>query len=1040
MGKTRTTFVTILGILFALCLSFACVFGVSQNALSFAAGAERAEKGGETYLWQADFTSNATIPDGWSGAVFAEDGKATFNSTSRIEFPLDEDTKADSNNYAVEFEVQHNGSAFEVYFEGLDGTNHSDLLYRLGEGSGWYGIMRLVADGADVYTNSGNNHGVLNEKYDYDIGDAWHSVKLVHYNGYAEIWVDGLRRLVSHLESFGNNQYNKGRVTVEEGIITGFGFSAGAAGVCIRNLKIEEAVALETDYENDVATVDRATMPLSAQNLDNENYRIAASYTLDGNSVTSEFYPNFHLYGINKDHKALVNSADWGYSLNVQARVWTSGNQIHVSPQACYAVGIDGNTGDWKQALDSAEDLVFDATQKFPLEIVAEVYGNHIRIYFNEQLACDKDFGAGDGQIGFSKGHLQYVTVEGGNACTIEGYSYHAFDGNAGAIVKSSADRAKLGDPVIMTADLFGLGVGKTWKWYDGEEVIEPVSENVNGRTITATLKFATGGEHTIALRADDVRSAPVGILVSTIIVKLETDSTSLYPIDTLTFTVTLESDEALPEKDTAFTWYVNGEQNKNISESPSQETNSKKFTLADLGVGTYEIYVVYTVGTEDVKTYESNRISVTVKEPYVSVTTDKNNYMSDETARFVAAYEGIGESEAENITWYVNDSPATGSATPEDAQDDDAIVFYLDLADYRDTVQVYCIIGGVKSNTAEIFLSFDVLDNLKQDENLTQIYASDFSGASTFGSFSAAQEESGEYYIFSAAENAQTADWFPNIGVLDGTDFVFSYKIFIPEDYNGKSYVYPTLTGFNSKYSDRDVEVAFEVNAAGIIPYIKDQGADKSYGFAEYGFGQDLNYGGGLVDKGEWFEVAVALNGGYIGMYIGDEMALFFNHADATLPSAFSVHVFKESGFESPIRFKDFTFNVIKEPAPAVTGVSVSASSVTAKVGETVTLIASVSPYNAEPENIQWYINGEEVAGSSLTYTFSATAAGEYKFKCVVNGVASAEKVVTITGGSNGDGRSVNLGLAIGIPAGVVVLAGAMILTILLIKRKKRK
>lgn len=1031
MSKTRTTLVAVLGFLFALCISLGCIFGFSQNKQALAA----AEEDGETYLWQADFTSNETLPEGWSSSLFAADGEATFTGTSRVELPLTEATTAASNNYVMEFDVQHNESVLNVYFNGLDGTHDNSLQFRLGEGAGWYGIMRLNATGHDIYTNSGTNHGVVNPG-DINKGDVWHHVELVHYNGYVEIWVDGLRRLVSNLESFGNNQYNIGRTTVKEGIITGFGFSVDNATVHLKNLKVKEAVALETDYENNTATVYDSLMPLSAQNLDNENYRVAASYTLDGSKIGNNFYPSMRLYGINPDQQEKVDANDFGYSLNVQVEVAKDGDQIKVTPQAFYASGKQ-----WIGGLNSSKPFTFAATEKFTFEIVSEVYGNHIRIYFNNQLACDKEFGTGEGQIGFTKGHLQYITVQGcsNDACVINGTSYHAFDGDTGAIVKSSASRIKSGDTVTMTANLFGLGIGKDWKWYDGETEITPDSENVNDRTITATLTLATG-DHEITLRTEGVKSNAVNVLVTEVIVELKAEEDTLYPTDAFIFHVTLTNGEDTLTETTAFDWYVNGVKSTAVTENAEAADGINRFfTLAGLEAGTYEIYVVYTVGTENAKTYESNHITVTVNEPFVNVTTEKNNYTADETARFVAIYEGIAAEEAANITWYVNDIATESAAAPEDAEDEDTIVFYLDLESLSDTITVYCVIGNVESNTVEIFLSFDVLEMLKENENFTQVYASDFSSATAFGSFNAAQD--GDDHYIAATAGSPSGAWEPNIGVLNGTDFAFTYKVLVPETYDEVSYVYPMLKGLNAKYLDVWVECAFEANAEGIRPYIKDQGANTIYDFADYGFGQDLTWGGGVVEKGEWFEVTVALNGGYIAMYIGGEMVLFFHHTNATLPSAFSLNVFNGDNFTTPIWFKDFTFSIVKEPAPALTGVNVSASAVTAKVGDTVTLTASLVPYNAEPENIAWYMNGEKITGNALIYTFQTTEAGEYKFKCVIDGIESAEKTITVTaadGSGNGEqkkGCAGTISAGAGI-VGAIVLVGAA--SIILVKKRK--
>ena len=101
--------------------------------------------------------------------------------------------------------------------------------------------------------------------------------------------------------------------------------------------------------------------------------------------------------------------------------------------------------------------------------------------------------------------------------------------------------------------------------------------------------------------------------------------------------------------------------------------------------------------------------------------------------------------------------------------------------------------------------------------------------------------------------------------------------------------------------------------------------------------------------------------------------------------------------------------------------------------------------PYNATPKTFQWYVNGEAIEGATAaTYTFTSDKAGEYVFKCVVDGTVESEtKTITVTapadGGDDGGGNN-TVGIVIGCVAGGLVLIGAIVAIVIFIKKKKAK
>ena len=316
-----------------------------------------------------------------------------------------------------------------------------------------------------------------------------------------------------------------------------------------------------------------------------------------------------------------------------------------------------------------------------------------------------------------------------------------------------------------------------------------------------------------------------------------------------------------------------------------------------------------------------------------------------------------------------------------------------------------------------------------------------------TYGNFSVGKDESGELYLYSEVSSNSTY-YTMNAKMPTNVQYLFEYELYIPADISTTNYVYPCLAGLNSKYPAGMVEIAWEVNAEGVRPYVKDQSTGKEYLHTDYGFGLDLTYEGGTAKKGDWNTITVAVSGNYISTYINGEMALFFEMIGATVPSGASFNLFPDGGVGVvPVRIRNISFSGIVEPAPDLVSVTVSLSSVSMQAGGTVTATAMLNPFNAEANAISWYVNGTKVEGANeLTYSFTTETAGEYRISCEIDGIRSAEKTVTVNaadGGNAGGGDTTNGGgntglwIGIGVAAGVIVIAAAV--TAVLVIRKKK-
>lgn len=969
----------LLAALCAVCLAFGILFSWSGRPVS-----ADAEGGDENVLYSQDF-SNALEGD-LANSITASDGEGTVTSNAMFNLPVE--TMASSNNYSVEFDLKLTGTTeFYVHFVGLDGT-HDNNIYLCVIAQGTY--LRVTDNfGHDIYNNTGDLHGGL-DATPVDLSD-FATFKFIHFEGYIELWVNGTRRCVSHLCDFGNNNYMS-RSPIEEGTITAIAMHAQNANAAVLdNIKVTEAVGASTSYSehNPSDSVSSSKIfPLSAVNLYRENFMVEGTfYVADG--TQTEYYPSINLYGLNA---SLLSHNGKEYAVNVQ----TYANGTTFLPQIMWQPE-DPETA-WNNRTGS--EVTVEQGQTLTLRV--EVYGDNFVLYVNGEQSVSTTFT----EMGLTEGRVQYIRIQsGGKGVYWTDFRYEGFESdNAAMVTTSSPSTVLAGTDVTFEADLFGTKEGDFSWFVNGEEQSET--------GMTLTLSDAAAGTYTVQYKSDTVSSEEVTVTVVDKMVTISADKTEIYPTEEVTVTADMQGDFT----GETFAWYVNG---------AAQAETASSITLSGLAAGTY------TVQYKSAET-ESNTITFTVLDSKVEITTEKNNYLAGETAEFTAELSGMAEDTA--IEWYVNGEKQDGAS---------GATFELDLSalEAGDSATVYAVAAGVQSNEVSVRVAFDVKEQIEGDEYYKTIYEDVLEAGGTYGNFSVGEDEDGSLYLYSEVQNASTY-YTVNATMPSGVDYMFEYDLYIPGDISTTNFVYPTLAGLNSAYPAGQVEMAWEVNAEGVRPYVKDQSTNREYLHTEYGFGLDLTYEGGIAKKGDWNTITVAVSGSYISMYINDTLALFFEMPTATVASGIGFNLFPDGGAGVvPVRIRNIVISGVSEPAPDLTAVNVSLSGISVEVGGTITATASLTPFNAEANEISWYVNGEKVDGATaLTYAYTAETAGEYTIYCVIDGIQSASRTFTVTaagGGNGGGGSNTGLWIGLGIGLGVVVIAAIVVIVIVVRKKK---
>lgn len=890
----------------------------------------------EEVLFSENFEGQ--LPDDYKDYFTVENGAGTIKGDMHT-FTFQ---TVESNNYILDFDMKLKfTSTLYIHFVGLNGTT-GENIYLKEEAYGTYWSINDYT-GHSVYNNSGDNHGGL----DYRSADLneFVNVKFIHYEGYLELWLNGTRRAVTHLSNFGNNNYST-RTTIEEGTITSIMFHAEQSeAVVIDNLTIKEAKAQDLSYETtntETSTGSTTILPLSAQNLASENFKVTATFKVT-DKTAENYYPTVQLFGLNA---SLTTQNQREYSVNMQGFV----SKTTVNPQV-YAQ-IEGDNP-WSGV--NAESN-YNLNDKDELTYTIEVYGDKIDFYLNGKLAISTSFTA----IGITKGHLQYIRVKsGGGGATWTNASYQGFAKTTGATITTDKTRIKLGDTINLKAQIFGEKL-EGFKW-----IIDDVETTETA--LNYSLSNLNAGTHTITYKNNTIISNTLTIEVIENLIVIKADKETAYKTDTITITATLEGDFT----ESNLKWYVN---------DVAQEETTTTLTLSNMEVGSYEVKYAD-------ENNSSNVVTITINNGTLTLETEKNSYYLTETATINAKKLGISE-DAE-VKWFINGT--------ESDEKDNALT--IDASKYKggEQILIKAVSEDISSNELILTFVYDIISNLKGDQNFKVVNEIEINKEKQYGNLSVGSDENGSY-LYSEINEGQNY-WNIEGNMPTSVKYMMEYKLYIPADYSQTAYVYPCGLGLNALSPDAWIEIALEVNAKGIRPYVKDQSTGKTYNIDEYGFNKDLNYGAGITTKGDYNTIAFAADGSNLSVYINGELVLFYVLKSATLPKTFSFNMYPDGGTGNiPLRVKDYKFYGIVEEAPALQSVSISASKIEAKENEEIIFAATINPFNAEYENVSWYVNGSKVTATELNYTFKADTTGTYEIYCEIDGIKSASKTITIT------------------------------------------
>lgn len=933
---------------------------------------------------------NVVIADDFSGetSIFGENasvanGEATITKGGGMfHVPFPEDKLLASNNYVISFDMRYAADThFYLHLLGLDGSNADSNIYFHCEANGMY-LSMCDFYGHSIYNNSGDDTGGLDYNQVF-LTDFAH-FEIVHYNGYIELWANGIRRVVSHLSNFGNNRYST-RTEIAEGIITGLGFHADAANaVVIDNVVVKEAVAADTSYfadSNETNAGNVRFLPLSARNLDQGNFRVTGTFVI-ADEAAADYYPTINLYGLNA---SLHHQNARSYGVNFQSYM----NGLQVQPQ------IFAQTDDveWVSGGDAAP-VTLTSGQELQYQI--DVWGDHIQFYVNGELVRDITFTS----MGITKGHLQYIRISAGQGAYWKNVSYVGLDAETGAVVTSDAKSEMMtGSTVTLNASAFGAATDEAFAWYvNGEKQTETGKQLV--------LADLAEGKYEVVYKSASFTSNVTKFEVISKKINISTDVLEMYPDGTATFTAELTGDFSAD----ALAWYVNGEKHTDGAEP---------LTLSGLTAGNY-VVTLQCEGTV------SNILTLVVKPASLEVSVSKHIFKQNETAELTASVVGAAGGE---IAWFVNGVAAEGN---------EALTIDMSAYNEGDKIVVTATCGDMQSEEVLLYVSADLLGNITSDETYQEISKMEIAEGGDFGTHKVGTDDGNYLYMEEAG-----GSWCNYTGAMPTqTGFVWEYKVFIPADISGKYYVYPCMTALDSNYASAMMETAIEVSPEGIRPYFKNQGSGSQYLHTEYGLGVDTSYAG-VSKLGEWNTISLAVKGTQAAMYINGEQVLFVTIATMGVPANISVNMWPDAGDTIPLKLKDFAISGLVAPAPDLESVSISVSKVEAKVGEQVKFSANLNPFNAEVNEIAWYVNDAKVEGSEMSFTFTAEAEGSYKVHCVIDGITSASKTITVVaenagGDTTGDPApsNDNTGLIIGIVAAVVVI-GAVVAVIVIKKRK---
>ena len=217
-------------------------------------------------------------------------------------------------------------------------------------------------------------------------------------------------------------------------------------------------------------------------------------------------------------------------------------------------------------------------------------------------------------------------------------------------------------------------------------------------------------------------------------------------------------------------------------------------------------VYVVKCV-CEDIV---SNELSLTVKEPKITISTTKGSFDKTETATITA--ETLGVADDDVVEWYVNDQKA--SATGK--------TFELALTPYSEVgfVEVKAMTAsGIASNKLIIYVTYDLYGAISSDDNWKQIYKQEVTSTPVLTKSSKMRPVTTTIQQTPVVATMPLSLLFPS-----KQKWSMEYDLFVPgpvKDYEGEYYVYPQAQGMDSKIYRR-YELAVAVGPEGLRTYVK--------------------------------------------------------------------------------------------------------------------------------------------------------------------------------------------------------------------------
>ena len=440
--------------------------------------------------------------------------------------------------------------------------------------------------------------------------------------------------------------------------------------------------------------------------------------------------------------------------------------------------------------------------------------------------------------------------------------------------------------------------------------------------------------------------------------------------------------------------------------------------------------YNAIDAGFTNISTYEY-KAAVVVEG--IQLSSDKTSLSTKQYATLTATLSPAGAKTLE-YAWYVNDQLVEGERTKT----------YKFVPTAEGTYTVKVVAEGVTSN--EVTLTV----NAPSQEELNSIYYENFDSMANGSQYGSFVVEDGSIKSNSAYNNVFITDNFTAVESWE-------YAMDITFVNVGAGGAYAGLTVRHLDEAGSEVEFNLKKVLAGAVDGegnpLKDQviikwaGAEKYYNDHEL-YGKNPEFG---MELGQTYRLKVVKWQDQLEIYVNDVLQIKTYIPNASTVTEMFVYVYDGEG--ANIKFDNIVYKEASEitdlvlpPQVEVTSAYISTNKVIAEAGTEVTLTANCYPFNATPKTFQWYVNGQLIEGATeQEYVFKTDVAGEYVFKCVVDGdIESETKTITINAASSseptpeptpepskkGCGGSVIASLF-----GVVALAGAAI-----VMRKKKE